>query len=627
MCGILGASFQNDLIDNKIFNDALNLMSHRGPDSSGIWTHDSCKDALGFKRLSIIDLTKNGDQPLISACKNFQIVFNGEIYNFKSLRKTLIQKGYIFNSTSDTEVLLNAYIEWGIDCVNRIDGMFAFAIRDDLNHSIFLARDIAGQKPLYYSHNDGSLIFASEIKSIKMLNLNNVIVDKNSLHNYFFNGYIGRNQSIFTNINKLPSASFMVFDLNSREIKVSTYYDLVKKAANVESSKYISDPEKAICSLDKLLHESVTNSLIADVPLGVLLSGGLDSSLIAAYASRNKKDLKTFSVIFPNHLKYNEQFHARKVADFLKTDHVEINAEEISPELFENLSYFFDEPFSDLSMIPTYVLSESVKKHCSVVIGGDGGDELFGGYPSYYKKIRLYNIAKFIPFHLRNSLSSIFLYFLSTNSMGYSFVKGFGSNFNKSSNSFDPIFYSADIKSLFNDDLLITPEKPFESIDSNLIQDFLTRISIGDFRSFLSEDILVKVDRASMAHSLEVRSPFLSKKIIDFAFLNLHPDLKVRNGRTKIILKMLGKKILPDNFILERKQGFSFPLGDLLLSENWRVYFLNKIDNFESDILNKNFAKGLLERRNSYRTNHRVLFSIIQFICWYEKHNISQAEF
>lgn len=627
MCGILGASYQNHLIDNKIFNDALNLMSHRGPDSSGIWTNDSCKDALGFKRLSIIDLTKNGDQPKISACKNFKIVFNGEIYNFKSLRKTLIQKGYIFNSTSDTEVLLNAYIEWGVDCVNRIDGMFAFAIRDDLNHSIFLARDIAGQKPLYYSHNDGSFIFASEIKSIKMLNLNKVIVDKNSLHNYFHNGYIGRNQSIFKNINKLPPASFMVFNLNSREIKVSTYYDLIEKAANVKSSKYISNSEKAICSLDKLLDESVTNSLIADVPLGVLLSGGLDSSLIAAYASRNKKDLKTFSVIFPKHLKYNEQSHARKVADFLKTDHIEINAEAISPEIIENLAYFFDEPFSDLSMIPTYVLSEAVKQHCSVVLGGDGGDELFGGYPSYYKKMRLHHTAKFLPFHLRNNISSIFLYFLSTNSMGYSLVKGFASNFNKTFNSFDPIFYSEDIKSLFMNDLLYTPDKGFESIDSPVIQDFLTRISVGDFCSFLSEDVLVKVDRASMAHSLEVRSPFLSKKIIDFAFLNLHPDLKVRNGRTKIILKMLGKKILPDDFIYERKQGFSFPLGDLLLLENWRVFFLNKINNFESDILNKNFAKSLLERKNGRQANHRMLFSIIQFICWYEKYNISQTEF
>ena len=626
MCGILGASYQNHLIDNKIFNDALNLMSHRGPDSSGIWTNDSYKDALGFKRLSIIDLTKNGDQPLISACKNFKIVFNGEIYNFKSLRKKLIQKGYIFNSTSDTEVLLNAYIEWGVDCVNRIDGMFAFAIRDDLNHSIFLARDIAGQKPLYYSHNDGSFIFASEIKSIKMLNLNKVIVDKHSLHNYFHNGYIGRNQSIFKNINKLPPASFMVFNLNSREIKVSNYYDLVEKAANVKSSEYISNSEKAVCSLDKLLDESVTNSLIADVPLGVLLSGGLDSSLIAAYASRNKKDLKTFSVIFPNHLKYNEQSHARKVADFLKTDHVEINAEAISPELIENLAYFFDEPFSDLSMLPTYVLSEAVKQHCSVVLGGDGGDELFGGYPSYYKKMRLNHIAKFLPFRLRNNLSSIFLYFLSTNTMGYSLLKGFGSNFNKTFNSFDPIFYSEDIKTLFKNDILFSPDKDFESIDSHTIPDFLTRISVGDFCSFLSEDVLVKVDRASMAHSLEVRSPFLSKKIIDFAFLNLHPDLKVRNGRTKIILKMLGKKILPDDFIYERKQGFSFPLGDLLLSENWRVFFLNKINNFESDILNKNFAKNLLER-NGRQTNHRMLFSIIQFICWYEKYNISQAKF
>jgi asparagine synthase (glutamine-hydrolysing) len=417
----------------------------------------------------------------------------------------------------------------------------------------------------------------------------------------------------------------MIFDLTSRDLKISAYDNLISKASKLSSQFLIGDSQKAVRTLDELLDTSVKNSLISDVPLGVLLSGGLDSSLIAAYASRHTTSLKTFSVIFPNHIKYNEQIHARRVADYLKTDHIEINAEEILPELIEDFAYFFDEPFSDISMIPTFILSKAVRRHCSVVLGGDGGDELFGGYPSYLQKLKLRQGVQFIPLALRYSASTILQKFLPASTRGYSLLKNFGDDFDKISTSFDPLFYPKDIKQLLTRELLIAEESSELEQSLSKIKNFLTRISIGDYFSFLSEDILVKVDRASMAHSLEVRSPFLSKDIIDFAFLKLHPDLKVRNGEKKIILKLLGKLSLPENFIYNRKQGFSFPLGDLLLMDNWMQFFRNKIQNFDSDILSKDYAIKLLDDHSKNHFSERKVFAIIQFICWYEKHFLASS--
>ncbi len=620
MCGILGISVLNESINKNAFIEALDMLTHRGPDSSGIWFGDSNENALGFKRLSIIDLSSNANQPMQSSCGNYNIVFNGEIYNFVKIRNTLLNKGYEFNSASDSEVLLNAYIEWGVRCLNKVDGMFAFAIHDAKDKLIFAARDLAGQKPLYYSYDQGSLIFASEIKPIILLKSENKEINKSSIYNYFNKGYIPQSQTAFQGIHKLPPSQYMVFDLLSRNIKLTPYYDLVSQATKINNGKLIDNSDEATQRLDKLFNESVNNSLISDVPLGVLLSGGLDSSLVAAYASKNKSNLRTFSVIFPDNAEYNEQIHARRVADYLKTNHIEINADEVSPKIIEDLAYFYDEPFSDPSMIPTFLLSQAVKKHCSVVLGGDGGDELFGGYPSYEKKLKFQKVSKIIPYYFRKPFSSLIKKFIPTDIRGFSYINTFGDDFNNAFTSFEPLFYPSDIRNLFKNELFLSDRSFNSDREFFLIKDFLTRISVGDFCSFLSEDILVKVDRASMAHSLEVRSPFLSKDIIDFAFLQLHPSLKIKDGNKKIILKLLGKSVLPKNFEYDRKKGFSFPLGNLLMQENWNYFFRKKIENFNSDILNKTFALRLLNKHSATYSNERKLFAIIQFICWYEKH-------
>ena len=626
MCGILGASFANDSIDEELFQKTLKLISHRGPNSSGIWLNDSKTDAFGFQRLSIIDLSSNANQPLSSSCGNYKIIFNGEIYNFQLLKEILIKKNYTFFSTSDTEVLLNAYIEWGSNCLNKIDGMFAFAIYDFTENHIFIARDIAGQKPLYYAQQDKNLIFASEIKCISMLKTMNSTINLDSLHSYFYNGYIQDDKTIFLDINKLPPAHYAVFNLGSRDFTITNYFPLASKVGKLTKKNLLSDSNQSLKILDNLLDNSVKNCLVSDVPIGVLLSGGIDSSLIASYASSHLKDLKTFSFIFPNHKEYNEQFYALKVADYLNTDHIEVNFEDISPDIIEDLALFLDEPFSDPSIIPTYILSKSVKKYCTVVLGGDGGDELFGGYSSYMRRLNIYNSAKHIPFFIRSSISTVLKTLLPNHIRGYSIICSVGDNFDKIVTSFDPLFRSKELELLFN-------KKYFKNLtisgasthynETILIQDFFSRLSLGDFYSFLSEDVLVKVDRASMANSLEVRSPFLSKEIIEFAFTKLHSDLKLKGGTKKIILKHLGKVRLPHDFVYERKKGFSFPLGDLLLREDWKEFFEEKIKNFESDIINKSHALKLLQNHLSGRHCERKLFAIVQFICWHERYNKS----
>jgi len=627
MCGILGASFKNNIIDKESFNNALELLNHRGPNSTGLWFSQTSNDAFGFKRLSIIDINERADQPLKSFCGNYRIIFNGEIYNFKPLRKRLIDAGYRFNTKSDTEVLLNSYIEWGSLCLDKVDGMFAFAIYDLLEKKIFFARDLSGQKPFYYSFQRGELLFGSEIKALAFLQPQTL--NENAVYSFFNQGYITSNQSAYENVVKLPPSHMMIFDLSTRDLKISNYNNIL-----LESKKFLSDfpddqKSEPIKKLDYLIDKSVKNSLISDVPIGILLSGGLDSALIASYASKYKKHIKTFSVIFPGHQKYNEQYHSLRIADFLKTDHLEINAEYCSPSIIEDLSFYFDEPFADPSLIPTFILSKEVKKHCTVALGGDGADELFGGYNSYDRRMMLYKYFRNLPYFLRYLFFGGITKVIPSHLKGYSILDSLANDFKKVTSSFDPLFFSKDIKSLLNFEKSLDLNESMNSVYFNKlirIQNFMHRLTLGDFYSFLSEDVLVKVDRASMAHSLEIRSPYLSKDIINFAFTELHPDFKIKNGRKKIILKSIAKNKLPDNFEYERKHGFSFPLKELLYRDDWKEFFERKIKKFESNIICKPYALKLLKNHLRGRHCERKLFAIVQFICWYEKYMQSNGK-
>ena len=622
MCGILGASFSEGAIDPDRFLDALNLISHRGPDSTGSWFHDSNQDALGFKRLSILDLSNKGNQPFTSNCGHYKMVFNGEIYNFATLRKLLVKENYTFYSNSDTEVLLYAYVEWGPECLKKIEGMFAFAIFDSIQSTIFLARDFAGQKPLYYSLKDGSLLFASELKSIIALDPNLKSLNYPAALSYFHNGFIPNDSSIISSIKKLPPAHALFFDLKTRDYTILDFHNLAKTINSKYNKRVCPVPEKIVLEMEKLLNKSVQQQLIADVPIGVLLSGGLDSSLVTALAARNTSKLKTFSVVFPNFPQYNEQTHSRLIAEHYKTDHLEIDAEKLGPEIIDRLAHYYDEPFSDPSMIPTFLLSESVKKYCSVALGGDGADELFGGYPSQQRGIKTQNILKNIPLIFRRPLSKMMLSILPTDIQGYSLINDLGKDFGNESLSFSPLIYKKELKKLLDHSIKKEIDIQDLSISTSLLhnQSYLTQISLCDFQSFLSEDILVKIDRASMAHSLEIRSPFLSKEIIEFAFTSVPDNLKIHNGRKKILLKLLGEKILPKNFQFERKQGFSLPIDQLLLKDEWNEYFAEKIFNFCPSFINQHYVLDLLAKHKRGKFSGKKLYAIVQFIVWHDKY-------
>jgi asparagine synthase (glutamine-hydrolysing) len=622
MCGILGASFFEGAINPDRFADSLNLISHRGPDSTGSWFNDSNQDALGFKRLSILDLSDKGNQPFVSNCGQYKMVFNGEIYNFTNLKELLTKENYIFHSNSDTEVLLHAYAAWGPECLQKIEGMFAFAIYDSIKNTIFLARDFAGQKPMYYSLKNGSLLFASELKPIISMDPDLKLINYPAALSYFNTGFIPNECSIFSSIKKLLPGHSLLFDLKTREGSILDFHKLAEQINAKHHKQDLLTPEKVVSKLGKLLDKSVQHQLIADVPIGVLLSGGLDSSLVTAFAAGHTGKLKTFTVIFPNFPQYNEQSHSRLIAEHYKTDHLEINAEEIGPEIIDRLSDFYDEPFADPSMIPTFLLSESVREHCTVALGGDGADEIFGGYPSQQRALQTQRILRKIPLSLRRPLSKIMLYALPTDLKGYSYMHDLGKDFNNEFPSFSPLIYSKEMKRLLDH----SKRQEIDMLDSMVLksplrdQSYLTQLSMCDFQSFLSEDILVKIDRASMAHSLEIRSPILSKEIIEFAFTEVPDNLKIHNGRKKIILKLLGEKILPKNFVFERKQGFSFPIDQLLLQDEWNEYFAEKILNFYPNFFNQKYLLNLLAKHRKGKLVGRKLYAIVQFIVWYDKY-------
>jgi asparagine synthase (glutamine-hydrolysing) len=351
-----------------------------------------------------------------------------------------------------------------------------------------------------------------------------------------------------------------------------------------------------------------------------MLSGGVDSSLMVAIASRFKENLDTYTVIFPGNNNHNEQEHAKLISKAFNTNHHELNAELIEPELIEKLCFYFDEPMTDSSILPTYLLCKEMSNFCKVAIGGDGADELFGGYNHYAKLSSLNNLTRFIPFTLRKYLTKQILMMFPQNIRGKKTIELIGEDISSLQFSSSLMFnYKERQQLIVNEALLreIHYDKNLSYIPRN---DFINRVTRDDFQNYMSEDILVKIDRSSMANSLEVRSPFLDKKIIEFAFTEVPSIYKVHKGEKKILLKMLASKLLPKNFDIKRKQGFSIPINQLLASGKWFEYFENKISSFDGIEINKEYALTMLNDQKKGSYNGEKLFSLVQFICWHEQH-------
>ena len=568
MCGILGTIFYGKKKFNKnLFESSLDLLNSRGPDFSKI---DEGNDYIfGHKRLSIIDLSQNSNQPMYSNCKRYICLFNGEIYNFQKLKKNLLEKKYNFRSSGDTEVLLNGWIEWGVEIFDKLDGMYSFAIWDQQLKKLIIARDRIGEKPLYYLKDENSFSFSSRPKSLLRLYPDyKTKFDPQSLRFFIENGYVPSPYTIHQKMFKLEPGSYLILD-KKFQINKKNYYNFKKKKNN----KILLNESSAINQLDILLGRSVENRMISDVPLGSFLSGGVDSSLITSYMARYKSDkINTFSITFEDKSQ-DESEHALLVSKHLKTNHNVINFK--SNKILDLLEIYednFDEPFYDTSAFPVLAISEFTKNNVSVVLTGDGADELFGGYFIYL----LHRYSKYnnlIPNFLINIIKQI----------NNHKIKLFANTIGKSSSSL--FFYlrsiTKDFKNPLNEIFLsntFSSEKFFKENIWNNYNEFSSteKCMLQDIKYNLADNYLQKIDMGTMSYSLEARSPYLSEDLVNWS-LNIPLKFKINNFKGKYLLKKLASNYLPSNIIYRKKMGFEVPM------ENWLRYELKDwmIDLFE----------------------------------------------
>ena len=623
MCGFVGYKFNHSdvTLPKDLMLEAIETIHHRGPDHTGFWEDQSHGAALAHKRLSILDISERANQPLFNQNQDIAVCFNGEIYNYLDLKAQLTKLGAVFHTTSDTEVISEGYAIWGKQVFEKLEGMFSIAIVDKQKNRIILARDRAGEKPLFYLHKSEGIFFASEIKALLHLKLSKKEIDLQNLSYLFSKGYAPPAKSIFSDISKLDAASYLEFNPTTGECKIDKFWSIENQLQQANKSPHRSD-EYLVSKLETLLEDAIDKQLNADVPVGMLLSGGLDSSLLVGLAARNHDNLNTFNVAFKEYPSFDESSHAKLIANSFDCNHHEIEASSIHPSMFEKLSEFYDEPMFDTSMLPTYVLSEAVSKHCKVAIGGDGGDELFGGYPHYSKLLRIRNQSLSVPYFIRSSLSRSLRHFMPTGFKGKKTLEFFGSDLDRGYPNIAEFYSTSEIGNIFNakNIPLSHLNKLTASNNTHYIKDFIARATFHDFTHYLKEDILVKVDRASMAHSLEIRSPFLDKRVIEFAFLEVPSSEKVTTTHRKILLKKLAAKVLPKTFDYDRKQGFSIPINSFLNNTIWRDYFYQKISDADPEIFNKKFIFNLLKSSGKYRNNGEKIAALVFFMCWVERY-------
>ena len=617
MCGIAGTiSFsQNEILPQDRWVKFTDPLKYRGPDDRGDWhfNSDTVKVSLFHTRLSIIDLSPMGHQPMTADDGAIAISFNGEIYNFRDLRNELQARGIKFRSNSDTEVLLEGYLSWGLqNLLTKIDGMFAIALFDKKRNTLFLARDRFGKKPLYYSIIDKHLIFSSDIRSFSVINSNHLTIDLHAL-GYFFAEYgTPRENTIWKEVKKVKPASFIQFD-QSGITDYQTYWHL-----NYTESCTL-DRSDIDATTEHLLSNAVKKRLVSDVRVSALLSGGIDSSLVVAkMAEHSQGKVKTYSVGF-HEKKFNELFFAQQVANRFNTDHTELIIKPDSLEIMDKLIWEYGEPFADSSMIPTYLMSKEIAKSEKVVMGGDGGDELFGGYDSYYfaykydlvkSYSRLYPVSKFLHKIYPNYRTDFLERLLrQTKSPHYTLLNR---NFCFQPNELQKLLNQETfINSLNKEHHLIWNECTSDS-SSDLI-----KVLSGSLSTRLLNDYLVKVDRASMYASLEMRSPFLDKDLAEFG-ATLRPDQIFHKSEPKSILKRLAKKHFSESFVYRQKMGFGIPIGTWFRGELANKLKEVVLDGKQKMIdINYGFVEKLLNEHGEGKADHTdKLWSLYVFHIW-----------
>ena len=615
MCGITGKIYfdRSRNIDAHELKKATDVIYHRGPDDEGFYINNNV--GLGFRRLSIIDLS-HGHQPLANENDSVWIVFNGEIYNYLELREHLIKKGHVFKTKSDTETIVHLYEEYGTECVNYLRGMFGFAIWDNNKQELFCARDRSGIKPFYYYADDEKFIFGSEIKSITRSGDIDKTLSNEALNSFFAFGYITSNLSIYSKIKKLQPAHYLLLSFKDKPtIEIKKYWEI---SFEPDFSK---TEDQWMEEIEECLSDAVQSHMISDVPIGAFLSGGIDSSAVVAMMAKNSSSpIHTFSIGFQEE-KFSELKYAREIAEKYGCVHHEQIVEPESIILLPKLIGAFDEPFADSSAIPTYYVCKFAREHLKVVLSGDGGDEFFAGYNIYTYLKKIYktsssfpsfnkffwgNINKLIP---ENFAGKGTTHMLSQNRehLGAHLSIWSTDKRKKLIGGGDTFKYSNEPE-LFKQGLL----------DKGNGNDFISNLQYLDIQTYMTDDVLTKVDRASMMNSLEVRVPLLDHKFMELSF-KIPSKLKLNGNEQKYILRKSLTKYLPDSILNRPKAGFSIPLSgwfqeelkeyidDILLSDN----------SLSANHLNKRYVKDLLnDNKKGMRDNSARIWTLLCFEEW-----------
>jgi asparagine synthase (glutamine-hydrolysing) len=621
MCGIVGLAAPHPISEGDHLQRMSETIRHRGPDDAGLWWSRDRRVGLAMRRLAIIDLSPGGHQPMQDTTASLTIVFNGEIYNFQSVRRELEALGHAFRTASDTEVILEAFRQWGTDCVAHLNGMFAFCVFDASAQRLFLARDRAGEKPLYYTLHGGRFGFASELKSLMADPAFPRELDREATNYYLAFGYVPGSLCILKGVRKLPQGHALTYDLGTGMVRSWRYWDVPEP-----DRLPLCDAEELTGELERLLLDSVRLRLIADVPVGILLSGGIDSSLVAAMAVRaSSRPVKTFTVSFPGHGSYDEAVFARQVSRHLGTEHVELEAEPATWELLPRLARQFDEPIADSSMVPTFLVSRLIRQHATVALGGDGGDELFGGYLHYGWLERQQRLRRHLPGFMRALLGKTAARALPIGFRGRNYLLGLTDGL-PTGIAHVNLYFDADIrrrlfKGFWNPDEsnLQAPENYKASLcDSRLSA--LQQATRVDFRTYLVDDILVKVDRASMLTSLEVRAPWLDHRIVEFAFQRVPDSLRATGSERKVLPRHLAARLLPADMDLSRKQGFSIPLRRWL-NNGWGSVVRDVLGPADCLFDRKTMASVFAAQERGH-SNEQRLFALTMFELWRREYRI-----
>uniref|UniRef100_A0A7C4EXX6 asparagine synthase (glutamine-hydrolyzing) n=1 Tax=Desulfomonile tiedjei TaxID=2358 RepID=A0A7C4EXX6_9BACT len=616
MCGICGiVDFETAPLRSSV--EAMNCaLAHRGPDMGGIEEFQAC--VLGHRRLSILDLSEAARQPMVLSERGIALVFNGEIYNFQTLRTWLQKKGYVFKTNSDSEVLLALYAEKQEGMLEDLNGMFSFAIWDDERKRLFLARDRLGKKPLYYYSSHGRLSFSSELYSLGQDPSAPQGISEQALFQYFLYDFIPAPQTIFSGVAKLPAGHRAFFDRDG--LRIERYWTPPLPDAPQEYSQ-------ACEALQELLENSVKLRLISDVPLGAFLSGGIDSTLISALVARQATHrVKTFSIGFPG-TSHDESKWSQMAAKYLRTDHREFSSSLDVEFIFPRMIRHFGEPFGDSSALPTWHLARQTRQEVTVALSGDGGDELFGGYDRYLAR-RLQSCYEVLPKALRGRFIEPLIEKLpeTTDYYGTSTIKKLKlflracARLQEEPLALVPRTFSQDQASR----LTGVAYRPDEDACLSIARQYIglepvTAMMLTDIQTYLAEDILTKVDRMAMAHSLEVRCPLLDYRVVELA-CRMPLSFKLKRGRTKRILRDAAKPYVPPSILTRPKYGFQIPLGEWLKGK-LRPWAQSMLFDASHQLLDREFIAALWDEHQHGRCDHaHRLWLILIFQEWYNQY-------